>query len=346
MRRRLAAIGAACIATAGAVAAVATAATSTGPKAANGRKVQLVATGVNTPTSFAFGAGKVFEGDAGNFQTNAPGGVFVLKKGVPVRLAGSPGVVFGLVWHKNTLYIASGPKLLAWSGWNGVTFTKQRTIYTGPNGFPGFNGLAFGPDGRLYAGVDVGETNDHGPATAPYQYDILSFKPRGKDLKVFARGMRQPWQLAFPAGSSSPLVSDLGQDAGAQNPPDFVLKVHKGDNYGFPKCNWLDASKCKGYKRPFKFFPSHSDVGGVAIIGKRLYLSEFGMGGRPAQVVAMPTAGGAVKSFVTGFSAPVIGLGATGNWLYFGTLAVPNQPGKVLRVLAPGSSSSGPGFTG
>jgi hypothetical protein len=134
--------------------------------------VQLVATGVGTPTSFAFGAGKVFEGDAGNDATKAPGGVFVLRNGVPVRLSGPP-VVFGLAFHKDTLYVASGASLLAWSKWNGVDFAKKRTIYTGPKNFPGFNGIAFGPDGRLYVGVDVGQTNDHGPATARSQYDIL-----------------------------------------------------------------------------------------------------------------------------------------------------------------------------
>ena len=49
-------------------------------------------------------------------------------------------------------------------------------------------------------------------------------KTNGKDLKVFASGMRQPWQIAFAPGSTSPLVSDLGQDKGAKNPPDFVLQ--------------------------------------------------------------------------------------------------------------------------
>ena len=71
--------------------------------------------------------------------------------------------------------------------------------------------------------------NDHGPATlSPHLYDILSFNANGKGLKVFASGIRQPWQMAFPKGSSSPFVSDLGQDSGAKNPPDFILRVHEG----------------------------------------------------------------------------------------------------------------------
>ena len=175
---------------------------------------------------------------------------------------------------------ATGPKwqLLKWSGWNGTTFTKQTAIYTAPKKFQGFNGIAFGADGRLYVGVDTGllNGNDHGPSNlSPYLYDILSFKSNGKGLKVFATGIRQPWQMVFPKGSSSPFVSDLGQDSAAKNPPDFILRVHSGDNFGFPACNWTSASKCKGYAKPFQQFAPHTDIMGMVIMGKRIYTTSF-----------------------------------------------------------------------
>ena len=267
MRGRIAALIVASAVTTGAMATSATAAGGPppAPKGAAGVKVQLFASGLMTPTSFAFGAGNVFEGDGGSETSQVPnGGVFLLRGGAATKLAGSPNFVAGLAWHRSALYISGASvtsqgikfQLLAWSGWNGSTFTKQKVIYTAPKGFDGFNGLAFGPDGRLYVGVDVGLTNgnDHGKATkkTPFLYDILSIKSNGKGLKVFASGMRQPWQFAFAKGSSAPFVSDLGQDKGAKNPPDFVLKVHKGDNYGFPKCNWTASSKCKGFTKPFQ----------------------------------------------------------------------------------------------
>ena len=181
----------------------------------------------------------------------------MLKGGAGTLIPGSPQFVAGLAWHDGALYVSGGFtttgkwQLLKWSGWNGTTFTHQKAIYTAPKKFAGFNGLAFGADGRLYVGVDTGLTdgNDHGPAKTPYVYDILSIKPNGKNLKVFATGIRQPWQMAFPNGSSSPFVSDLGQDSGAKNPPDFVLRVHQGDNFGFPACNWTSASKCAGFSQ-------------------------------------------------------------------------------------------------
>jgi glucose/arabinose dehydrogenase len=311
------------------------------PTSTTGASVQLVASGLGTPTSFAFGNGSVFEGDGGNSSSGPPnGGVFLLKGGKGTLLPGSPQFVGGLLWHNGTLYISggfvTGPssakwQLLSWSGWNGTTFTKQKAIYTAPKGFQGFNGLGLGADGRLYVGVDSGlmNNNDHGPAsTSPYLYDMLSISPNGKHFKVFATGMRQPWQMVFTKGSSSPLVSDFGQDSGAKNPPDFLLRVKQDDNYGFPKCNWTQSKACSGFAKPFKFFSPHTDVGGLAIAGSRLYMSEFGFTKvHPPLVVSMPLGGGAVKTLLKGFVAPVIGLGANDGWIYVGELT-----GQVFRV--------------
>jgi glucose/arabinose dehydrogenase len=308
------------------------------PTAANGAKVSVFAAGVNTPTSFAIGGGNVFEGDGGSDKSGKPaGGVFLLKGGTATKLAGSPAFVAGLAWRKGTLYVSAAnlgaggaivSSIQAWSGWNGTAFAKQKTLYTAPKKFSGFNGLAFGPDGRLYVGVDVSldEKNDHGPAKTPYAYDILSMKASGTGLKVFATGMRQPWQIAFNGNSKTPFVTDLGQDKGAANPPDFILKVKKGDNYGFPSCNWIKPKPCKGYTKPYKLLSPHTDAMGLAIIGKTLYISEFG-GNAPGKVVSMPVSGGKIKPAVTGFVAPVVGLAASGHSLYIGELT-----GQVFKV--------------
>ncbi|MBV9604609.1 MAG: hypothetical protein JO027_05870 [Solirubrobacterales bacterium] len=344
MRGRTAALLAAGVVTAGAVASVASAAGGPPPPTGvGGAKVSLVASGLHTPTSFAFGAGTLFEGDGGVESTTAPpnGGVFALKGGTATAVPGSPEFVAGLAWHGGALYVSGGSitgpssatwQLLKWSGWNGTTFTKRKAIYTAPKKFDGFNGIAFGPDGRLYVGVDVGLTdgNDHGPAKTPYVYDILSIKPNGKGLKVFATGIRQPWQLAFPSGSSSPYVSDLGQDKGAKNPPDFVLRVKQGDNFGFPSCSWTVASKCAGFTKPFQKFNPHTDIMGLVILGKRLYMTSFlgpkakGPGG---EVLSMPLSGGPAKPVVKGFVAPTVGLGSHGGSLYVGELT-----GQVFKV--------------
>jgi glucose/arabinose dehydrogenase len=293
---------------------------------------------VQTPTSFAFGNHTIYEGDGGSEDQKTPGGVFHITRGKATRLGNSPGFVSGLAFHNGTLYVAGGYltaggatfKILAWSGWNGKAFTKHKSIYTAPRGFAGFNGIAFGPNGRLYVAIDVGLTNhnDHGPAKTPYVYDILTMSATGKQVKVYATGMRQPWQMAFAQGDANPYVTNFGQDEGkVKNPPDSVLHVRHGDNYGFPQCIFLPSAKCKGFTKPFRLFAPHTDNGGIAIVGKTIYLGQFGFApGHPPRVVSMPLKGGKTTTVVNS-AAPVMAIAVHGGMLYIGTIA-----GSVYRT--------------
>jgi hypothetical protein len=296
------------------------------PTSSNGQPVTLIASGLGTPTSFAFGPGALFEGDGGNSSSGPPnGGVFLLRGGMAALLPDSPQFVSGLAWHDNALYIAGGKltatgiawELLRWRGWNGTSFRSRQILYTAPAGFDGFNGLGFGANGRLYVGVDVGLTdgNDHGPASlSPFLYDILTFNKNGGDPLVFATGIRQPWQMAFTPGSNDPYVSDLGQDEGVLLPDDSLLHVSEGQNYGFPTFTPQSSGT-----PVFQSFAPHTDVMGVAIDDQHIYLSEFG-GSTPPQVVAIPLAGGVPQTLLSGFVAPIVGLGLHNNRLVVGEL--------------------------
>jgi glucose/arabinose dehydrogenase len=343
LRRSGVLLAVASIATAGAGAAAASAAAA--PKLYGGAKLSLFASGLKNPTSFAFGDGQVFAGDSGSEGKVPNGGVYVLTGGTAVEIPKSPVFVAGMEFHNGVLYMSgavighAGPEfqILAWKGWNGKTFTNRKVIYTAPRKFQGFDGLAFGPDGRLYVGVNSGllDNNDHGPASlSPYLYDILSMTASGKALKVFATGIRQPWQMAFAPGSSSPFVSDLGQDGpkSVKNPPDFVLKVSQGQNYGFPTCNHTAGSPCSSDADPFGTFIPHSSIMGVAVNGGKLYLGSFvGMGGHGGGAVySMPVGGGQPKPVVTGLKLATDALAAHGGDLYVGGST--NKGGFVYRV--------------
>jgi glucose/arabinose dehydrogenase len=313
------------------------------PVSTNGHKVHLVASGFKTPTSFAFGAGHVFVGDGGNSEGSAPpnGGVYVVKNGAAVKIPSSLRFVAGVAWHKHSLYVsgasltaAGAPswRLMSWSGWTGKTFTHRRTLFTGPKGFDGFNGIGFGANGRLYVGVDVGLTdgNDHGPrSTSPFVYDILTLRANGTGLRVFARGIRQPWQFAFRKGSNSPYVTDLGQDSGATNPPDFILHVRAGQDYGFPKCNHTTPKPCQGHAKPLRRFAPHTDLMGIATRGHTFYLTSFlGAGGKgPGGTVFSLRPHRHLKPLITGFVAPTVGLGLHNGFVYVGELT-----GQVYRL--------------
>jgi glucose/arabinose dehydrogenase len=292
------------------------------PTAPAGGTVTAFATGLSIPTSFAFSpSGDVFAADFGSEDGKTKGGVFLLKNGAATRIAKSPTPASGVAWHGNALYVAAGTKLYRMSGWNGTSFSKVKTIYRGPKGFPGFNGIGFGANGRLYAGVS--NASDHKPSSKPYAFDVLSLDKNGKHLKVEAHGLRQPWQMVFPKGSSNPLVSDLGEDAGVKNPPDYVVRVKRGDDYGFPKCNWNVPKKCRPYAKPFLFFAPHASPMGIGAIGKTIYVALFGK----QEVDTFKATGGKTKPFLTGFAAPVTGVG-----IHSGTVYASDLTGAVYSV--------------
>ncbi|GAC1574531.1 MAG: hypothetical protein NVS3B18_08140 [Candidatus Dormibacteria bacterium] len=346
-RRAVAVITAASIATGGAGAAAAAPGGAPAPPRAFGdAKVSLVASGLRNPTSFAFGDGAIFAGDSGNSQGVPNGGVYSLRNGTATAIPDSPIFVGGMQVHRGALFLSAatlGPagtqfQILAWRGWNGTTFTNRRVVYTAPSMFGGFNGIAFGPDGRLYAGTDAGllNGNDHGPASlSPHLYEILSMNTSGRAVRVFASGIRQPWQMTFVPGSSSPFVSDLGQDGpkSVKNPPDFLLKVKPGDNFGFPGCNHTMASRCNRFARPFKSFRPHTSIMGLGVIGRALYMGSFrGAGGQGGGALySMPIAGGQVKPVVLGFPLATDALAVHRGDLYVGG-ATGQGAGYVYRV--------------
>jgi glucose/arabinose dehydrogenase len=349
MRVRVAATLAACAASIGVIVAVASAASVATPKAYGGAKVSAYATtGLTNVTSVAWVGKTMFAGSSGDSQSLPNGGVFVVKDGKGTKISSKLLFVAGMELHGGALYLsggvlrATGPvwQIQAWRGWNGTTFTSQKVLYSAPKGFDGFNGLAFGPDGRLYVGVDLGLTdgNDHAPAgKTPYLYDILSMSAKGKDVKVFAKGIRQPWQMAFAAGSGAPFVSDLGQDSGAKNPPDFLLRVKQGQNYGFPKCNWTPATKkaCKKAAKPFETFSPHFDPMGLAIIGSRLYITSWmGLHAKGAGAVYETSIkGGKLAPVVTGLPFASDALAAhNGNLYVAGASAGGSGPGMIFRI--------------
>jgi glucose/arabinose dehydrogenase len=351
MRARIAACAATATAVVATMGVAASAATSPPPpKTFGGATATVYATGLGNPTSFAWGDGAMFAGDSGSSEKTPNGGVDIIANGTATKVPNGPVFVGGMAWHDNSLYLSdayltsTGPsfRIEQWSGFTGSDFSTRTVLYTAPAGFEGFNGIAFTPGGRLLVGVDVGllNHNDHGSASkSPFLYDILSMKPNGKDVKVYASGIRQPWQMAFAPHSRAPFVSDLGQDGPKKveklGPPDFLLKVHKGDNYGFPKCNHtgVPAGSCKGYAQPFKMFKPHTDVMGVAVMGNKLYFGSFlGKNGKGGALYSMSLKGGKASPVVTGFPAATDALAANGGDLYVGGSG---QAGGVIYQVKP-----------
>ena len=318
---------------AGILAPVAVAADAPLPQAANGKPVSLVAQGLAAPTQFAFMGSRVFVSAGGNGKTG--GGVYMIKDGKPVALPGSPPSSFGIAWSGDTLYASAGPKILAWSAWNGKAFLKKRTVVTAPAGTPGFNGLAIGPDGRIYTGVTLaGSDYDHARPDLPYANTFVAITPSTRKISVVSTGLRQAWMPLFVKGANGalkkgPLVSELaGNNPGNPLPQDLLVIAGQGANFGFPSCFRSTPADCATAAKPWGWFPGHTSPMGLAQIGSKVYIALFGgiPPGKPS-VVTIPLTGGATTPVLTGFKASVIALGANGSTIYAG-----DASGSIYKV--------------
>jgi len=299
------------------------------PTATNGQAVKTLAQGVPTPTEFAFFKRNVFVGAFGP-EDGSGGGVYRIRQGKAKRIKGSPKTVAGIAWRKGKLYVSSGKRIVVMSKWNGRRFLRKRTLYRGPAGFTGFSGLAFGPDKRLYSGVQLNDQTDQQPDNGPFARSVVSMTARGKDVKTVATGLRQPWQLTFVQGNPNPFVSVLA-DERTPTPPDWIVNAKPGDNYGYPTCTQSVKRDCRGFAKPVALLKDHASPMGISPIGQTLYVALFGGLGEGPEVVSMNTSGKQIKSFLTGYAAPVLAVGTRNGNVYTGDLT-----GAIYRVAAAG----------
>jgi glucose/arabinose dehydrogenase len=292
------------------------------PQAVGHRTVTVVARGVPTPTAFAFFAGRLFVAGYGDESNpSVAGGVYVLGGGKATRVPGSPNHVYGLAATKHTLYLSTSPALLAWTGWNGTRFQKSRRIKVPPP-IGSFRGLAVGPDGFIYVGADTVTV----PPAPPFA-SFLSVNPVTGSATVLASGIRQPWQPLFLPGHALPLVSALNQDdLGPHRPPDYLLAITRGANYGFPVCP-ANPHTCANYSQPLVQFPAHSSPMGLGYLKGKVYIAFYGGLGKGPVVASMPPGGGKPTPVVSGFPAGVIALGTARGSIYAG-----DQSGVIYRV--------------
>lgn len=102
----------------------------------------------------------------------------------------------------------------------------------GPDPLHQNNGIAFGPDGRLF--VTVGAHSDRGPISGPLEGTIICSRLDGSEPFVFANGLRNPFDLAIGPGGNLFCTDNDPSEGGTGDELNLLVE---GGHYGFPYAN-------------------------------------------------------------------------------------------------------------
>jgi glucose/arabinose dehydrogenase len=130
--------------------------------------------------------------------------------------------------------------------------------------------IAFGPDGRLYAGVGDAANTANAQNPGSRNGKILRMNPDGSGARVWSLGHRNVQGLAWDR-SGRLWASEFGQ-----NSRDEVNLIRRGRNYGWPVVEGVGSTSGGRYTNPkVTWSTSEASPSGAAIIGRNLYVGAL-----------------------------------------------------------------------
>jgi glucose/arabinose dehydrogenase len=126
--------------------------------------------------------------------------------------------------------------------------SEHRLLVVHPIDYSHYGGqLAFGPDGRLYAGVGDGGAGgeDENPAPLPDSYlgKILRIAVDREPAaaEIWARGLRNPWRFSFDRLTGDLFIADVGQSGAEEIDWEPFETREAGRDYGW---NRMEGTLC------------------------------------------------------------------------------------------------------
>ncbi len=183
----------------------------------------------------------------------------------------------GLAWVGDELFVSEQGRVLALrdDDGDGAADTQRVVVSRLPSfGQHSNDGLALGGDGFIYMGQ--GSTCDHCVETDPRSGTILRFRPDGSELTVYARGLRNPYDLAFNANGDLFATDNGRDDLGRNEPGEELNLIQSGQNYGWPDC-WPGraAAACAGSVQPVITFTAHTSANGLVFYNGGEFPPEY-----------------------------------------------------------------------
>jgi len=236
-----------------------------------GLRATVYATGLRNVSAFAFDAeGRLWVTTSAASDHRNDGVYLIAKAGaVPVKVIGSIKGPLGLVWYRRRLYVTSLGRVDAFSGLVGQRFAKSAAVIVEPKGHGWNNAIVATGDGRLAMGISA--ACDHCVPKTIWSGTIVSFRPDGSDVRVYAKGIRAPFGIAYDRASGA-LITSMNQrdDLGAKTPGDWLGVVRSGQNWHFPACYGQGGGVCAGVPAPLAVLDKHAAAGGVAVVSGQL----------------------------------------------------------------------------
>jgi glucose/arabinose dehydrogenase len=284
------------------------------------------------PTSLAFGPDGLLYVALQNL-TGGNGAIYKVDNEGDVKpYAGGLNTPTGIAFHPITgeLYVSHIISPENEGGESAVSIVNKGRIIEGLPCCYAFmhfsHGIIFDEEGYGYVGV--GARADHGEVLGTNEQDvmqdneavILKFNPDGSEVEVYAKGLRNPYDIAWDAEGNI-WATDNAPDFG---PPEELHKVVPGAEHGYP---WYDCDVCfsppagvEVLEPEFEFMPHASPTG---IIGYHanafpgyydsLFLT-FWSSFPGAQSVVRVSPDGTAADFSLGYTAPIdVTVGPDGN---------------------------------
>lgn len=210
-------------------------------EAPRGVDVALVARGLKNPVTLAWGPGsELYVSTNGGWYPGPralSGAIYRIDAGgKPQLFVDRLDRPMGMVWVESKLYVSTRTQVSVFVDANGDGHGERERVIVDDlpgRGMHHTGGLALGPDQRLYLGMGT-RTNSDVEGEAEYNGTILSFALDGSDLRVFARGFRNPFDLAFSSDGALFATDNAADPPAIEAAVEELNHVVSGGNYGHP----------------------------------------------------------------------------------------------------------------